>query len=412
MKQRCKPGIKLLFLSNGHGEDVIALEIAKQLQLSDLELAALPLVGEGHAYTKLGVPAIAPVQTMPSGGFIYMDGFQLWKDVQQGLLGLSLAQLRAVRQWQRTGGVILAVGDVVPLLFAWLSGANYAFIGTAKSEYHLRHEAGWHPQTSWLERWSGVYYPWERRLMRDRRCRAVFPRDSLTAKVLQQQGIGAFDLGNPMMDGIATEVVRFKNQRLTVLLLPGSRPPEAYQNWRQIVTAVENIRTTLTEPAVFLAAIAPSLDLNHFAQLLPEVWHSQPLDSVDSPINPAQALAFTHHNATLLLTSSAYADCLRSADVAISMAGTATEQFVGLGKAVITFPGAGPQFTPAFAEAYTRLLGPSFILVERPDQVAAAMRSLFNDPQRQQLVAENGRQRMGSPGAAARIVRCLQSRLF
>ena len=41
----------------------------------------------------------------------------------------------------------------------------------------------------------------------------------------------------------------------------------------------------------------------------------------------------------------------------ISMAGTATEQAIGLGKPVIQIEGKGPQFTKSFAEAQRRLLG-------------------------------------------------------
>ena len=58
---------------------------------------------------------------------------------------------------------------------------------------------------------------------------------------------------------------------------------------------------------------------------------------------------------------------LKQADIAIAMAGTATEQFVGLGKPAVIFPGEGPQFTYAFAEAQSRLLGCSITLVESPD---------------------------------------------
>ena len=39
------------------------------------------------------------------------------------------------------------------------------------------------------------------------------------------------------------------------------------------------------------------------------------------------------------------------------MAGTATEQAIGLGKPVIQIEGKGPQFTKSFAEAQRRLLG-------------------------------------------------------
>ena len=89
------------------------------------------------------------------------------------------------------------------------------------------------------------------------------------------------------------------------------------------------------------------------------------------------------------------------------MAGTATEQFIGLGKPAIIIPGNGPQFTPAFAEAQTRLLGASVTLVEQPTQVARAMQSLLSDPDQLQTIAENGRRRMGDPGAARRIATCL-----
>ena len=39
------------------------------------------------------------------------------------------------------------------------------------------------------------------------------------------------------------------------------------------------------------------------------------------------------------------------------MAGTATEQAIGLAKPVIQIEGKGPQFTKSFAEAQRRLLG-------------------------------------------------------
>ena len=238
---------KLLVLSNGHGEDIIAVRILEQLQSSydALQLAALPIVGEGHAYKQLAIPLIGCVQQMPSGGFIYMDRRQLWRDLKDGLLQLTIAQYQATRNWAKSGGKILAVGDIVPLFIAWLSGADYAFVGTAKSEYYLRDERGWLAKTSLLERWYGsIYFPWERWLMQHPRCKAVFPRDTLTAEILQKFSIAAFDLGNPMMDGIgAIQDVKIEaqNQELTVLLLPGSRLPEAARNWQKILLAVAEI---------------------------------------------------------------------------------------------------------------------------------------------------------------------------
>lgn len=428
--------MQILCISNGHGEDVIAIRIVEQLQhhLNSPTIVALPLVGQGHAYTQSHIPIIGPVQQMPSGGFIYMDGRELWKDVQGGLVQLTLAQYQVIRQWGQTGGTILAVGDIVPLFLAWLSGADYGFVGTAKSEYYLRDEKGWLPKTSWLERWFGsVYLPWERWLLRSDRTKAVFPRDTLTTKILQQWSIPAFDLGNPMMDGIerrqdaegrrqeddvcsGSKGVDGKKQKesLNVLLLPGSRMPEAQYNWQIILRAVAEIIDVFQDySVVFMAAIAPAFKIEPFQEdLLLQGWNCQPIESVEMPIDDPHVLVFTQKNAHLLMTQNAYRDSLLAADLAIAMAGTATEQFVGLGKPAITIPGKGPQFTYAFAEAQTRLLGSSVILVESPQQVASVIQSLLADSQTWQLIAENGKRRMGRSGAAQRIANCFMQRCY
>ncbi len=421
--------MQLLCLSNGHGEDVIAVRICQELQHHPAapELAALPLVGEGRAYSQLGIPIVGPVQTMPSGGFIYMEGRQLLRDVRGGLLQLSWTQFKAVRRWSKKGGVILAVGDIVPLLFAWLSGAPYVFVGTAKSEYYLRDEAGWLPNRSRWEGWSGsVYLPWERWLMGNRRCKAVFPRDKLTTQTLQQWSIAAFDMGNPMMDGIYPEnpapifyepdaELKEMQRSLVITLLPGSRAPEAYGNWELIVQAAAGLVNAFPERSLlFLGAIAGALSLDPLRQTLEtQSWRQQPPESTVSnlQLNDPTALTFTKKNATLILTQDDYNLCLLKGDCCIAMAGTATEQFVGLGKPAIAIPGKGPQFTPAFAEAQTRLLGPSLVLVEQPDRVAGVVRQLLHDPDRLQLIAENGSRRMGQPGAAGRIANCLMEQL-
>ncbi len=439
--------MKLLCLSNGHGEDAIATRILQQLlhYPHPLELAALPLVGEGKAYHQLeNLAILGPVQSMPSGGFIYMDGRQLLRDLKGGLVQLTLTQWQIVRAWANEGGSILAVGDIVPLLFAALSGADYAFVGTAKSEYYLRNEQGRLHRKSWVQRWEGwsgsVYLPWERRLMQHPRCQAVFPRDHLTTQILQQWSIPAFDLGNPMMDDLQPQALTSIVARIdakhsphprsvAIALLPGSRPPEAYENWQLILQAVtqltdvfgqgksrilgnSGISVESAKPLIFLAAIAPTLDLNSFCQTLTSSgWQEIPkVQRSQFQVEPLE-IQFESENATLILTQHGFNDCLHQADLAIAMAGTATEQFVGLGKPAIALPGHGPQFTPRFAEAQSRLLGPSLIVVDRPSEVPEVVRLLLLDSDRLQLIAENGKKRMGEPGAASRIAECLIERL-
>lgn len=408
--------VKLLCLSNGHGEDAIALRILKALQAHPAQpkLAVLPLVGEGHAFTDSGIPIIGAVKQMPSGGFIYMDGRQFVRDLQGGLVKLTLNQLQVVRQWARSGGSILAVGDIVPLLFAWWSGATYAFVGTAKSEYYLRDEAGLLSRQTWfeqLESWSGsVYLPWERWLMSRRRCRAVFPRDTLTTEILQRWQIPAFDLGNPMMDGLEVplDLPSATIQELTVVLLPGSRAPEVYRNWQKILLAVQALKDALPGRSLrFLGAIAPSLELEPLKQqAIAQGWELSS-QSVVEELPGVSAQQLIQGKASLSLRQSGFGASLHQADFAIAMAGTATEQFVGLGKPAVILPGEGPQFTPAFAEAQTRLLGPSVILIQQPTDAAGVIQALLQDPDRLQLIAANGQRRMGQSGAAQRIANCL-----
>ncbi|MDY7003440.1 MAG: lipid-A-disaccharide synthase-related protein [Cyanobacteriota bacterium] len=442
--------LKILCLSNGHGEDAIAVQILQELQKYPLppSIAALPIVGEGYAYTKIPrLSIIGPRQKMPSGGFIYMDGQQLWQDVKGGLLNMTFAQLKALKYWVSSETqlghqvVIFAVGDIVPLFFAWLSGVPYAFLGTAKSEYLMRDEAGKLASNSWVENfqhWSGsVYFPWECWLMSRSKCKAVLTRDDLTAQILRKKSIRAYYVGNPMMDGVELEssvlsmydsdakILGMQHQ-VTITLLPGSRSPEAYANWEIIIQGVVGLLKSFPQQKfLFLGAIAPNLSLEPLITVLKSyrwevereirtntqnsilqlpVEHLQPtFFSREGSIQFPVKLTSQNKNASLILDRQAFPEFVHRGNLAIAMAGTATEQFVGLGKPAIAIPGNGPQFTSAFAEAQSRLLGISVTLVKHPREVADAIKSLLNDPDRLQLIAKNGIQRMGKPGAARRI---------
>lgn len=435
--------MKLLCISNGHGEDAIALRVLSALRQRqpEIDLCALPISGEGKAYLQSDVPLIGSVQALPSGGFLNRDAAQLARDVKQGLISLTRSQLAAIKRWSAEGDFVLAVGDIVPLLMAHRSGLPYAFVGTAKSEYWLRDENGKLPRTSaskfWqrFEGWSGsVYLPWERWLMARPRCKGAFVRDAFTAKTLQKLGVSAIYAGNPMMDGLSatgrlagclkdlrepTSVVAQSPEKskatalyvsrqrrdtlpLTVVLLPGSRQPEAYENWERILSAVESLcQTYRHRTLIFLGAIAPSL--------LQEKLVSSLASSNWMLKDEAPYQMYRKQNATLLLVSDAYSDCLQESSVAIATAGTATEQFVGLGKPAITLPGDGPQFTLAFATVQSKMLGAAVQMVAEPGQVGSAISRILSDPDMLQLVDREGKRRMGEPGAGERIaVRVLE----
>ncbi len=377
---------RVLCLSNGHGEDEVASRIALALTQLGIQVRALPIVGEGKAYVRQRIPILATPQVMPSGGFIYQDWRQLWRDVRGGLLGLTGRQLAVIRQEAAQTALMLAVGDIVPLLMAWWSGIPYGFVGTAKSDYYWRDEQGPY-RRPWIPFWQPVsdYLPWERWLMAQGRCRGSFLRDELTATALQKRGLKAFYLGNPMMDGLESRgELPLDPDRPALLLLPGSRPPEAYRNWALMMQVVQGIPTDIQ----VYAALSSHLDQAQLQAGIPTGRRDLPLICGD------------------------FGTCVQRATLVLAMAGTATEQCVGLGKPVITLAGEGPQFTPRFAEAQTRLLG-SAVHLTSVEQAPAVLRQILerlaSDPNYTAQLQAHGRQRMGSPGAAQRIAAQLQA---
>ncbi|KAH9298236.1 hypothetical protein KI387_029918, partial [Taxus chinensis] len=148
---------RLLCISNGHGEDEVAASILKEITSigrPKLEVEAIPLVGMGHAYKRFGIATIGSSRNMPSGGFFFTNKLHLLQDILAGLLPLTVLQWKTIQEWtmKNPDGTLLAVGDVFPLLLAWMasrrprkvckgnagSGIRFIFVGAAKSEYYIR----------------------------------------------------------------------------------------------------------------------------------------------------------------------------------------------------------------------------------------------------------------------------------
>ena len=252
------PG-RLLVLSNGHGEDLIGLRVLEALhrRCPTLEIQVLPLVGEGTAYTageQAGVlRRVGPRQALPSGGFSNQSLRGLLADLASGVLGLSLRQWRLVRRWGLQGDPILAVGDLLPLLLAWSSGARFGFIGTPKSDYTWASGPGSAGVAACYHGLKGSEWdPWEWGLMGSRRCRLVALRDRLTARGLRRHGVAALAPGNPMMDGLQADPLPPELQAWRrLLLLGGSRMPEALANLERLLRALA--LATVEAPLLVLA---------------------------------------------------------------------------------------------------------------------------------------------------------------
>ena len=88
--------MNILIISNGNGEDLIACNLIKHLP-KDANFTVIPLVGEGHAYKKIGLYPAFRNKKMPSGGFI-RNFFDLVKDIAAGLLTQHWHQRAVIKQ--------------------------------------------------------------------------------------------------------------------------------------------------------------------------------------------------------------------------------------------------------------------------------------------------------------------------
>lgn len=346
---------RILFVSNGVGEDLIAARIAAELP-PGTTVVAYPLVGLG-AYPA-SVPLLAPRRALPSGGFSLRTGLRgLGADLMSGLVGLWLAQRRTLAAQRGRFDLAVAVGDAYCLWMAAPAAARTALVATAES-VHIA-PAGALP----------------RRLMR--RASRIFARDPETAAHLTACGLPAAAPGNVMMDLVT---VRGESFGLgpnvpVVTLLPGSRR-EAPANAAHLAAAAARVADAVPE-AHFLLAVAPTVRA----------------EEVRTRLDDRPAIALT----------TAFGDAVARATVVMGMAGTAHEQAAGLGRPVVAFPGRGPQFGPQFLAMQARLLGEALVPCRDAAEAASAVVRLLRDPEERARRGAAGRARMGPPGGAARI---------
>jgi uncharacterized protein (TIGR03492 family) len=392
------PSKRILFISNGHGEDNHTSHVIQTLrELSpSIEMAAMPIVGEGKAYRSLDIPIIGPTQTMPSGGFFYMKRLYLLKDFQSGLIGLTWRQLQAVLQYAPNCDLVMATGDFISQTFAYLTKRPFvSFISCLSALYEGRLRINpllWHDLNS-------------------SRCLTVFTRDSYTAFDLQRQGITKAQFGGiPALDRLVPTGVdlQLKPEVPTIALLPGSRMPEAARNFCLQLQLVVEIAKVMPESGLqFRAALVPNLmaELDDIAKS--EGWQlNQGILTYSLPGSSAEESPLVE----VKCYSNAFSDIVYYSTLVIGMAGLAVDLAVAIGKPIIQIPGQGPQFTYAFAEAQTRLLGINAQTIgtgpATPDTLKQAALRLVETLQDADYLAEcqkNGPERFGPSGASQRI---------
>ncbi len=395
----------LLFLCNGHGEDTIACKVIEALHEinPDISNEVLPMVGDGKAFrtfvkdgwlTKIGTSTF-----FPSGGFSNQSFSGLVLDLKAGLLESLCRQWTLINRLAKEGRIIVVVGDFLPLLFAWASGANYFFIGTPKSDYTWA--SG--PRSSLSDcyhRLKGSEWdPWEYWLMGSRRCRMVAVRDQITARGLRNHGIEAISPGNPMMDGISQRECPddFKKYRRLILLC-GSRLPEAYQNFKKLLNAIQLIQIK-SSIAVFVPLSSSSMR-QKIELILIELGFKPNYQSI---VENGISEIWKKNSLLILIGFNQFSCWAKWGEVGVANAGTATEQLVGLGIPCVSLPGKGHQFNFNFAKRQSRLLGGAVAISKGYTTLAEQVGFLLNSDFDRKIIGLRGAKRMGPEGGSHAI---------
>jgi uncharacterized protein (TIGR03492 family) len=397
---------RVLFVSNGHGEDGIAAKIIdRMVRLGEtaplaMELAAWPMVGDGAVYRRRDIAIVGAPNTLPSEGFATLDAGLFWRDLRAGWLRTHWGQIAAARAMRGRFDLAVAVGDVVPIAAARLARVPFVFVGCAKSEHYGR---------------GYGYTSLERRWLRGG-CRVAFARDAATATALVRAGVNACYSGNPMMDDLEPSnrepgaMLGVAQGDLVVTCLPGSRrdaQANAAQLLRLIPTAIDGRRVH------YVFAIPEQFDVEPVRRTVTEgggarvtgVWREACSDSGSE--RTSLRLVSGDGRAVASFAHGVFADALHRADVVIGLAGTANEQAIGLGKPLITLASSGVQGA-SYVRMKMRYFGEAAVLVpSRGDALARTLVALVGDAPRRARMAVAGRALMGAPGASAAIAQTI-----
>ena len=282
---------------------------------------------------------------MPSGGFSNQSFIGLVLDLKAGLLGSLWSQWTLIHRLANHGRIIVAVGDSLPLLFAWASGANYFFIGTPKSDYTWVSGPRSALSDSYHRLKGTEWDPWEYWLMRSGRCRMVAVRDKITARGLRNHRVMAQSPGNPMMDGFSKRECPddFKKYRRLILLC-GSRLPEAYQNFKKLLISIQLIQIS-SSIAVFVPLSSSSMRKKIELILIDSGFKPTYQSTGKNGISET----WKKNSLLILIGFNQFSCWAKWGEVGVANAGTATEQLVGLGIPCVSLPGKGHQFNCNFA---------------------------------------------------------------
>ncbi|MFH1825939.1 MAG: hypothetical protein ABH823_01430 [bacterium] len=336
----------LLFITNGHGEDLVASEIIK-------------LLPDDFTCTKHSLANT----NLPSGGFSLRNFGFLAKDIKAGLIGKTLASVKVLKNFRGQFDLVVGVGDIVPIIGALMIKAPLVFVGVNKSSYYKTFGYG--------------YTPWEKVLLR-KYAQKVYVRDQKTEQNLKSWGIRvpkAEYVGNPLMDCVGemtNDQIRMTNGGKTIIgFLPGTRE-DAKLNIEDFEKIAEKLKAGLPDAQFLIATKEES----------PALFQKTPF---------ADLLAHSQLVIGLSGTGNEQAAGL----------GKPVVSFYGRGSQY------NKRFALAQKELLGQAL---FLVPENNSQsVATAALQLLKDPAARQKMGATGQERMGHAGAVEKIAEYLRA---
>jgi len=330
---------RILVISNGHGEDISGCLLAKRLIELGNHVDALPIVGHGKSYARENIRIIGKTRLFNTGGLGYNSFKGRLDDLVNGQIIYLLKKLFLTYSLRKEYDSFLAVGDIVPILFAWFCRKKYFLYLVAYSSHYE----------------GKLVLPWPCKFcLKSNRLKKIYSRDQLTADDLTHQlKRKVYFFGNPFMDIFDQCENKSANSKTIFNLLPGSRLPEIEKNFIIMLDLLENLSNyKIFNDISFEFALVDSFSKNKIQKILSQRnWQFQ---SNNEEVN---IIIYSFQSIYISLIWNSFEKTLSRSDVVISMSGTAAEQAVGLAKPVIQIDGPGPQFTSSFANAQRRLLG-------------------------------------------------------
>jgi uncharacterized protein (TIGR03492 family) len=367
--------VRILFVSNGHGEAAIAERIAQEIRLleRDAILEHFPLVGTGTGHGVL--TDVGPRRLLPSGGLVAMGNVGAFaRDLRAGFPALFAAQVAFLRSARGRYDTAVAVGDAYALALTLLTRLSTVFVGTAKSAY------------------VAPYGRFERLLLR--KAARAYVRDERTAIELRALGVPATSPGNVIADLHRADVAALPGKWIG--LLPGSRSPA----YRDALTLGRVIRALAPcrQLGSALLSVAATLDGDRFAvAFAADGW------SVEGGTDPTPFTA-TRDGARIVAWKGELGALFAASTLVVGQAGTANEAAAGAGVPVVALEGERGFASDWYRMRQRRLLGDALVTVPaEPRAAAGAIRRLLADPEQLARMRAAGVERIGRAGGARQI---------